>query len=103
MTQSAQFAVNMPNIAPWAHELRDAEADSMEEPSPGKLNKVGQVATPTHDNLGFGSNDLGGLGMWFNWSILGHSDAMVVRAETKPKIVFYALILGCKRHQCLQR
>ena len=48
MTQSAQSAVNMANITPWAHELRDTEADTMEEPSRDKLNKVGQVATPTH-------------------------------------------------------
>ena len=75
-----------------AHELRDAEADSLEEPSPGKLNKVGQVATPTRDALGLGSNDLGGPGKWFNWSILGHSDAMAVRAETKSKIAFYGTI-----------
>jgi hypothetical protein len=47
MTQSAQSAVNMANITPWAHELRDTEADTMEEPSRGKLNNVGQVATPT--------------------------------------------------------
>ena len=51
MTQSAQSAVNMANITPWAHELRDTEADTMEEPSRDKLNKVGQVATPTHDTL----------------------------------------------------
>jgi hypothetical protein len=49
MTQSAQSAVNMANITPWAHGLRDTEADTMEEPSRDKLNKVGQVATPTHD------------------------------------------------------
>jgi hypothetical protein len=33
MTQSAQSAVNMANITPWAHELRGTEADTMEEPS----------------------------------------------------------------------
>ena len=92
MTQSAQSAVNMANITPWAHELRDTEADTMEEPSRDKLNKVGQVATPTHDTLGLGSIDLGGPGKWFNWSVLGHSDAMAVRAETKPKIAFYGTI-----------
>ena len=92
MTQSAQSAVYMANITPWAHELRDTEADTMEEPSRDKLNKVGQVATPTHDTLGLGSNDLGGPGKWFNWSVLGHSDTMAVRAETKSKIAFYGTI-----------
>ena len=92
MTRSAQSAVNMANITPWAHELRDTEADTMKEPSRDKLNKVGQVATPTHDALGLGSNDLGGPGKWFNWSVLGHSDAMAVRAETKSKIAFYGTI-----------
>ena len=92
MTQSAQSAVNMANITPWAHGLRDTEADTMEEPSRDKLNKVGQVATPTHDALGLGSNDLGGLSKWFNWSILGYSDAMAVRAKTKSKIVFCGTI-----------
>jgi hypothetical protein len=29
---------------------------------------------------------------WCSWSILGHSDAMAVRAETKSKIAFYGTI-----------
>jgi hypothetical protein len=43
MTQSAQPAVNMANITPWAHELRDTVADTMEEPSRDELNKVTPV------------------------------------------------------------